>query len=283
MICRMIIIALLIPILSLPAVAQKQKQKKKKRLAVKQNVFKAYEAHSFEGVPYRLMKPIDLEDNADKSYPLILSLHGAGGKGNGNKKNLRNWNGYIASEKLRHAYPCFVVAPQSLGAWRMQGDESHFSEKQIEELSPVWKEIYERRFAKGGEPTAGVLGKVFKLLDSLSEEFNIDPDRVYVLGHSMGGFGTWTALGEQPKRFAAAIPTAGGLKPIYDVKTFAHVPIWAFHGTADTTVSPALTLEAFTRLKAVDANIKYTVLRRVGHGPTVLVFNTREMIRPKAM
>jgi predicted peptidase len=100
---------------------------KKPKPAVPAGVSKLYEARTFEGVPYRLLQPIDLAQNPDKKYPLILSLHGAGGKGKDNVKNLRNWNGYLADESLRRKHPCFVVAPQSPGPWRLPGKKGEFT------------------------------------------------------------------------------------------------------------------------------------------------------------
>ena len=49
--------------------------------AGKPDVGKLYEAKTFGKLNYRLMSPIDLKDNTEKKYPLILSLHGAGGEG----------------------------------------------------------------------------------------------------------------------------------------------------------------------------------------------------------
>jgi predicted peptidase len=49
-----------------------------------------YEPQVFEGLPCRVMKPIDFDSK--QSYPLILSLHGAGGKGTNNDKQLKDWN-----------------------------------------------------------------------------------------------------------------------------------------------------------------------------------------------
>ena len=85
------------------------------RQAKQRQLFRLYEAHSFEKIPYRLLKPIDFKAGGKKKYPLILSLHGAGGKGRDNLKNLRNWNGYLADETLRRKHPCFVAAPQPSG------------------------------------------------------------------------------------------------------------------------------------------------------------------------
>ncbi|MEK6234277.1 MAG: prolyl oligopeptidase family serine peptidase [Planctomycetales bacterium] len=265
---RIQITSLLLVAAAFPALAQ---QRKPKKAAVGPSVLKLYEARTFEGMPYRLMKPIDLAENPTQKYPLILSLHGAGGKGAGNIQNLRRWNAEMARPTARRKHPCFVVAPQSAGPWRVPAKQSNASEIKVEDLSTAWRKVIERRKSRGVAPT-GVLDKVFKLLDALPKEFNIDTDRVYVLGHSMGGFGSWTSLGEQPSRFAAAIPTAGGLSPRYDVKTFAHVPIWTFHGAGDSTVPTDLTREAFARLKKVGANVKYTELQGVKHGADAAAF-----------
>ena len=101
---------------------------------------------------------------------------------------------------------------------------------------------------------------------SESEMKPIDPDRVYVLGHSMGGFGTWNAICQQPDRFAAAIPSAGGCDPRNDIRRIVDVPVWAFHGNADETVPVDLTRDAFRQLCELKANAKYTELGGVGHG-----------------
>ncbi|HJT31583.1 MAG TPA: ester cyclase [Pirellulales bacterium] len=45
--------------------------------------------------------------------------------------------------------------------------------------------------------------------------FNIDPDRVFLLGHSMGGFGAYHHVQRQPDRFAAVIVSAGSWRQAY--------------------------------------------------------------------
>ena len=51
-----------------------------------------YEKRNYGSMPYRLLRPIDIADHPETAYPLIFSLHGAGGKGTDNIKNLRHWN-----------------------------------------------------------------------------------------------------------------------------------------------------------------------------------------------
>ena len=109
------------------------------------------------------------------------------------------------------------------------------------------------------------LGTVLELLDELSGEFNIDADRVYVLGHSMGGGGVWQAIHQQPERFAAAIPTAGGLLPWLDARRTRDVPIWNFHGSVDPQVPVEFSRLIFAELKSLGGNMKYTELEGMPH------------------
>ena len=167
------------------------------------------------------MSPIDLKNNTEKKYPLILSLHGAGGRGTKNIKNLRPWNSLLAEESLRRKYPCYVLAPQVVeGSWRMPKPWPNIKDK---DFSPAWDK-FRAKLIENKLSTQGNLDQVFKLIDQMVASGQVNADRVYVLGHSLGGFGTWTSLGSAPNRFAAAIPSAGGLFPPFDAKKFAHVP-----------------------------------------------------------
>jgi len=231
-----------------------------------------YEPSTFQGLPYRMLKPIDLPDNPDKPYPLILSLHGAGGRGNDNIKNLRVWNENLADESLRRKYPCFVVVPHTDKRWIVPGTTPELTEELISTYPVAWQARARRQLERGDDLNAGDLSKVFDLLDQLYKDYNIDQDRVYVLGHSMGGAGSWTTIHEQPERFAAAIPTAGGFSAWQDITRIVEVPIWSFHGNADNTVPVDLTRLAFQQLKELNGNMKYTELNDVGHNANLYAF-----------
>lgn len=232
-----------------------------------------YEACRFKGVRYRFLEPPGFEKGSGVTYPLILSLHGAGGKGDDNLKNLTGWNGVLADPSFQEKHPCFVVVPQSNGPWRVPGPLPDMSDDAIAQFPEIWRTVFTKRRGLGApDPASGNLDKVFELLDSLAASYPIDLDRVYVLGHSMGGFGSWTAIAEAPHRFAAAIPCAGGLSPWHDMKTIAHIPVWAFHGDEDTTVSPELSRVVFEQMKSLDGNMKFTAFKGVGHGANGFAF-----------
>jgi len=233
---------------------------------VSEAVLKLYEARMFEGVPYRLLKPIDLSENPGKKYPMILSLHGAGGTGTDNVRNLREQNQVLAEEALRRKHPCFVVVPQSIGFWRTPAMSPHYTDESIAKMPADWKDTVSRHRKRLQSPEGACLDRVFLLLDALAKEFPIDIDRVYVLGHSGGGFGTWTAVADQPNRFAAAITSAGWLGPWFDANAVKDVPIWSFQGAKDKTSQVSMGNSTFERMKAIGANMKFTEVANIGHG-----------------
>ena len=75
----------------------------------------SYEPFTRENMPYRLMKPLGYD--ANKLYPVIVSLHGGGGRGNDNLKQLKVWNQQLAQRELREKFPTYVLAPQSDHLW----------------------------------------------------------------------------------------------------------------------------------------------------------------------
>jgi predicted peptidase len=249
--------------------------KRQPKAAVSEQTLALYEPGEYRGVKYRLMKPIDFD--AAKTYPLILSLHGAGGRGTGNVKTLRNWNEFLADDTLRRRHPCFVLAPQSNMSWNDPTSPSNGKPDLSPEATASWPAAWQTRIERYKKrlngPPRGNLHLVLDLIDSkLSEEFKIDPDRIYCIGHSMGGFGTFTAVYQHPDRFAGAIPTAGGFLPWWDASRIKDVPIWTFHGSTDNVVPTDFTRSIFGKLKQLGSNMKYTELRGVGHGANAIAF-----------
>jgi predicted peptidase len=99
------------------------------------------------------------------------------------------------------------------------------------------------------------------MLDYVLENFpEIDKDRVYVMGYSMGGKGTWVWINESADRFAAA--AAGGFSGGSDkdnVKKLARLPIWGMAGSDDGGSATGMR-KMVERLKAAgNVNVKCTV------------------------
>ena len=124
-------------------------------------------------IAYRIYLPEDYSE--DKEYPLLVYLHGNGGQGDDNKRHLEAVAKCFYSP-YSPAFDSIVVVPQCpRNQW--------------------WH----------GEP----VDRVAQLMDYINERYSTDMSRQYVMGHSMGGDGTWQMLINHPEKVSAAVPVAG--------------------------------------------------------------------------
>jgi pimeloyl-ACP methyl ester carboxylesterase len=158
-------------------------------------------------------------------WPLILTLHGRGEAGD--DMGLVRRQGLPLRVEEKGGQPFVIVAPQSPGwAWDV-----------------------------------GALGG---LLDEVLERYRIDADRVYVVGNSMGGTGTWLLAAHSPGRFAAIAPICGRGDPA-SAGRMRDVPTWAFHGAEDHVVPPERSERMIEALKKAGGDARLTVYPGVGH------------------
>ena len=169
--------------------------------------------------------------------PLVVQLHGVGERGYG-KDDLFAVDVHGLSKILTGAqYPCLFVMPQC-------------------PPDTFW---------------ACRVESIHAFIDQLKQAYDIDEDRVYLTGLSMGGYGTWFTAQAKPEVFAAIAPVCGGgMSWAASVLT---MPIWTFHGTEDQTVKPYHTEEMVASLKACGADVTYTVLEGVAHNAWDYAFN----------
>lgn len=197
---------------------------------VSENWIDLYEPHVDGEMSYRLMKPMSFDSN--KRYPVIVSLHGAGGRGADNRKQLRDWNKLLAQEQRRSDYPCYVLAPQTTRLW-----------------------------------DAADLKNIKDVIAALP---SADMDRIYILGHSMGGHGTYILIQIDPGYFAAAAPSAGAGRPkteeFIDASLIKDVPIWSFHGDKDKVCPIERDQKLFAEMKKLGGNMKFTTWAGDRHG-----------------
>ena len=102
-----------------------------------------------------------------------------------------------------------------------------------------------------------------KFIDMIIEKYNVDTDRVYICGLSMGGYGTWYTAMAYPEMFAAIAPCCGGGMACYS--QVLQMPVWAFHGAEDKSVSPVQSDEMVAKLEALGADVTYSRIEGVGH------------------
>ena len=216
------------------------------------NLLNYFEAREFTGktgkrIVYRLYVPFDYDP--DKQYPVLLVLHGAGERGDNNTSQMGHMISQLFNMKNSPVRDAIVVCPQC----------------------PEGNQWVDTPWAYGSYSTERVkisdeLTTVIEILDELYMEFSLDEDRHYVMGLSMGGFGTWDLLMRYPDFFAAGIPICGGADPAMAEK-LVNVPIKTFHGSADSAVPVRGTREMAAALEAAGSTVyTYEEFEGAEHG-----------------
>lgn len=218
-----------------------------------------YTADDGYTMPYRLYIPDDYD--CGEEYPLIFFLHGAGERGDDNEKQLAIGIRHIFWEGSP-AYNAIIVAPQCPCDKRwvdIDWQLGTFDRKQVQETKE--------------------LKTAFAILHDVMTLCNVDRDRVYVTGISMGGYGTFDALARHGSLFAAGVPVCGGCDPETDAKANTRIPLWIFHGSADTTVPPVGSRLMYAKISTMGGkNIHYTEYSGMNHGIWDNAYADREML-----
>ncbi len=176
---------------------------------------------------YLLYLPKDYSKHND-SLPLIIYLHGGSARG----KDLNKLKGYGLPYLIDkgHDYDFIIASPQCPD-------------------STYWSRI----------------NWFDSLYLDLTSKYRIDKHRIYVTGMSMGGWGTWHAAMDYPDKIAAIVPLCGGCNDSLNICRLNKMPIWTFHGTADTLIIVNETDRLVARLKKCNSNVKYTRIDNEGH------------------
>ena len=220
--------------------------------------FSAYQKKEFSGMPYRILFPRNYANG--KKYPLILFLHGAGERGTDNAKQLVHGGSLFINDRNSKKFPAIVLFPQC-------PENEYWTH--IDLNGDQHPRMFDFDYS---QPPTDSLKKAIELTQSIIRKERVDPKRVYVLGLSMGGMGTFEAVYRYPELFAAAIPICGGGDVhSYDqrVKGF---PFWVFHGAEDDLVDVANSRAMVQRLKELKAKVKYTEYPHVKHESWDLAF-----------
>lgn len=212
-------------------------------------------------MPYNLYLPADYDPNGP-ALPVILFLHGAGERGTDNSRQTYYIKYGLADYTQQANGPrAIVIAPQlptgqtwnSINAgdrWKPGGTGiSYYSETPAQQAA--------RAISPG-------LQVAMDLLDSIQATERVDASRIYITGLSMGGFGTWDAITRFPNKFAAAMPLSGGGN-VLAAPALVNEPIWAYHGTSDTTVYPNGSTSVIDAINAAGGTQAIVSLPAIGH------------------
>ena len=119
--------------------------------------------------------------------------------------------------------------------------------------------------------------KIMQVLDWVKANYQCDTSRVYVLGMSLGGYGTMDVCGTYPDRIAAGMALCGGTS-LKDVSGLGKLPFWIIHGTADRAVPIKQSKEVVDKLQSSnnDSRLRYEWLEGGNHGTPARIFYLRK-------
>jgi predicted peptidase len=176
---------------------------------------------------YLLHIPENYDKDPAKKWPVLFYLHGRHASGK-NLQSLKRYGlPYYISKGKKMDF--IVVSPQCPWGKNWASDDW---------FNPVYDEV------------AGKL--------------RVDESRIYLIGMSMGGFGTWELANRMPDRFAAIAPMCGGAKTEW-ADQLSKIPTWVFHGTADRQIPIGRSEVMVKALEKRNATVRFTRLVNQGH------------------
>ena len=198
---------------------------------------------------YRYVVYMPQDWTPQQKWPVILFLHGSIEKGDDGVRQSKVGLG-LAVREHPERFPAVIVMPQCRNDadWAVDAMEA----------------------------------QALAALDASTKEFHGDPERTYLTGFSMGGYGSWSLASRHPERFAALVVVCGGIlwppavamkepDPKADnpyastARKVAGIPVWVFHGDADRNVPVTESRRMVDALNAVKAPVKYTEYKGAGH------------------
>ncbi|WP_290794037.1 prolyl oligopeptidase family serine peptidase [Flavihumibacter sp. UBA7668] len=173
---------------------------------------------------YLLYLPSNYEADTSSKWPLVIFLHGSGESGT--DLNKVKMHGPPKLVEQGKSFPFILVSPQATNGW---------------------------------QPTV-----LAAMIRDIKTKLRVDPDRVYLTGLSMGGFGTWELAMKYPEEFAAIAPICGGgdTAKIYRLQ---YMPVWNFHGAKDNAVPLSASEKMMSALKRYNKDAKFTIYPEAGH------------------
>lgn len=175
----------------------------------------------------------------EERLPLILYIHGAGSRGD--SLDGLGHVGPIGELDRGRPIAAHIVAPQC--------------------HADTWFELFET------------------LLDFVRQQAarpDVDPDRVYLCGSSMGGYTSWQLAMSCPELFAALVPVCGG-GMYWNAGRLKEMPIWAFHGARDRVVLPEESLHMVRAVNDCGGHARLTILPRAEHNAWDAAFSSEEL------
>jgi acetyl esterase/lipase len=189
---------------------------------------------------YVVNLPTDYKPDSDRRWPLIVYLHGSGGGEEPAWDTARYGDGPMGYGHKTPNFPFVTVALRSHGGW----------------FPPAVEDV----------------------IDEVLAKYSIDTSRIYLMGFSMGGFGTWATAYDRPDRFAAIAPVAAGGGDASLMPLLKNLPVWVFNGGDDEVTSPRAARAAVEELRQAGGTVRYTEYPGMEHGDSLrLAFAEKDL------
>ncbi len=217
-----------------------------------------------DSLQYRIMYPDNYDEKQE--YPLILFLHGAGERGNDNESQLIHGADFFLEN--RSDYPAIVVFPQC-------PEDRYWINIDLREKLYNGEDL---DFIENKEAPSLETMLLKQLLDSIIANESLDEKRLYLMGLSMGGFGTFDMLGRWPETFAAAVAICGGGNVALTEAYAPYTALWITHGAQDNVVPVRYSRRVYQALKKHGAAVKYTEFPEANHNAWDPTFEMSELM-----
>ena len=239
----------------------------------KEPYFKLYEARQYKDkdgkvLLYRLVKPEPLDPAVKR--PLVIYLHGGGLRGSNNIDQVPEF--HVEGLRAVQQYGAILVVPQCPATTGWTFEPMTRPARAPDAPAPA--------APPATDPPQSVtpLKLLVELLPELQKEFNLDMDRIYIAGGSMGGGGVYRMIERHSDLFAAAIIMCGGGADPSKAPIFAHLPMWLFHGDKDKVVPTQTSRDMVAALKKAGGTPRYSELKGYKHDLGTSVSDEKELL-----
>jgi predicted peptidase len=201
---------------------------------------RSYEMPQGGGVEmeYRVYVPTGYDGS--RATPLVIALHGLGS----GTMYMMEYNNLV---ELAEEYGYIVATPMGFNERAGYGSRGAGNE-------------FNRRREDPGPDNLGELSEldVMNVLGIMREEYNVDDRRIYLIGQSMGGGGTWHIGIKYPEIWAALAPMAPWILSSPDALSAArHLPVMVVMGDADESVDVEVTRQWVAKMEELGMNYEY--------------------------
>ncbi|UMQ43864.1 prolyl oligopeptidase family serine peptidase [Chryseobacterium sp. Y16C] len=199
-------------------------------------------------IPYRLLTPKN--NQKDKKFPLVITFHNSTRIGNDNENQLEPFAKIWLRDEIYEKYPCYVVAPQ----FNKRSTNYEINEEGVQISKP-----------------SNEVSALLNLIKDLEKEYpNIDKNRIYLIGYSMGGSTSQNLMNLQPNTFAAVVSVAA-VPDLSNLNKIKEKNIWLIHGKNDDENPYIGSVELYDKLSS-NKKLIFTTFTNLNHNNIVIPF-----------